>query len=365
MICILFATVAASMQLNAGGFEHLTPLRDAVKLSVSADRDVYFPRERIGLRIEAKNVSSHPVTGIFDISRSKRSFTLLHGSSTSNLVPILGLRDPERHWAAEVTTLEPGQTIVADVFVAVTEPFNRPQVGAAVLALPGTHVFQVRYADTTDPNGLLESAPLTVGVVQPTGMEADASSAFTTGLSYITQMERGRGFIGLSLQAEAESFINRFPQSRYTPPLRAHLASWLRYRDRIGETNEEEKGRLARVLVEDAVPPTISISVTPSVLWPPEKSMIPITVLVSASDGSGTVPVVRLVSIVCDDRCDPARDIAEASTGTDDREFKLRADRTGRLGGRTYTVTYEATDFAGNRATASAAVRVPHDQRKD
>jgi hypothetical protein len=33
------------------------------------------------------------------------------------------------------------------------------------------------------------------------------------------------------------------------------------------------------------------------------------------------------------------------------------------LDGRTYTIRYSAADAAGNRTTATATVRVPHDQR--
>jgi hypothetical protein len=55
-------------------------------------------------------------------------------------------------------------------------------------------------------------------------------------------------------------------------------------------------------------------------------------------------------------------DVQGASFGTDDREFLLRAERTGRGTGRIYTVTYEATDASGNLTDATAEVTVSHDQ---
>ena len=74
--------------------------------------------------------------------------------------------------------------------------------------------------------------------------------------------------------------------------------------------------------------------------------------------------LVRLVSIACDDSCDPALDVDGADLNTDDREFQLRAERTGPGNGRTYTITYSATDASGNAAQAVTTVVVPHDKGK-
>jgi hypothetical protein len=58
---------------------------------------------------------------------------------------------------------------------------------------------------------------------------------------------------------------------------------------------------------------------------------------------------------------DTTDDIQGADFGTDDREFQLRAERSGSGGGRTYTITYEAVDDCGVSTTATAEVFVPHD----
>jgi hypothetical protein len=52
-------------------------------------------------------------------------------------------------------------------------------------------------------------------------------------------------------------------------------------------------------------------------------------------------------------------DIQGASTGTDDRSFSLRAERSPHGNGRVYTATYRVSDCQGNTATASATVSVP------
>jgi hypothetical protein len=131
----------------------------------------------------------------------------------------------------------------------------------------------------------------------------------------------------------------------------------------------------------DVTPPAVAIAANPGILWPPNHNLEPITVLVSVTDDTDSSPTVTLVSITCADSeatgqgqgqqkgkgqsasqgCD-ATDIAEAAYGTDDREFRLRAEQVGY--GRTYTITYEATDAADNKATATTTVTVPHDERK-
>ncbi len=87
-------------------------------------------------------------------------------------------------------------------------------------------------------------------------------------------------------------------------------------------------------------------------------------VTVNVSDDADPNPAVKLVSITCNDACNPAGDIQGAPLGTDDREFDLRAERTGGVSGRIYTITYSATDASGNTSTATTAVVVPHDLGK-
>ncbi len=56
-------------------------------------------------------------------------------------------------------------------------------------------------------------------------------------------------------------------------------------------------------------------------------------------------------------------DIQGATLGTDDREFELRSERSGRGSGRVYTITYEAEDQSGKMTTNVVTVTVPHDRR--
>jgi len=118
------------------------------------------------------------------------------------------------------------------------------------------------------------------------------------------------------------------------------------------------------VTVEDTTPPTLSLSVSPDILWPPNHTLRNVHVSVTVSDVCDATPTVRLVSITSSEAdsgtgpLDKPNDIQGAAFGTDDRFFRLRAEHSPG-GSRTYTITYEATDDSGNSAPASVIVRVP------
>ncbi len=119
---------------------------------------------------------------------------------------------------------------------------------------------------------------------------------------------------------------------------------------------------------EDLRPPTLAVSLDPSILWPPGHQLIDVEASIAAGDDCGT-PAVVLESIVSSESDDApglndgatTGDIQGAELGTDDRSFALRAERNGQGAGRNYTVTYRARDGAGRSAAATAGIFVPHD----
>ncbi len=139
------------------------------------------------------------------------------------------------------------------------------------------------------------------------------------------------------------------------------LPVWREIAERFPGSEAAEQAR-SRI---DTTQPSLQVAASPASLWPPNHKLVPITVAVQVSDDTDASPSVRLVSITCDDGCDPALDVAGAVYGTDDREFDLRSERKGtNAAGRTYTITYSAEDAAGNKATAETKVTVAHDQGK-
>jgi hypothetical protein len=139
----------------------------------------------------------------------------------------------------------------------------------------------------------------------------------------------------------------------------------LKVTNRFGETDTDE----LIVQVTDSVAPHLSVSLSPTTLWPPNHRMVEVDAVLSAEDLCGP-PDVLLASVSSSEPDnavgtgdgDTVNDIQAADVGTPDFEFSLRAERSGSGDGRTYTVTYTAADSAGNESSAMAIVDVPHDQ---
>lgn len=118
--------------------------------------------------------------------------------------------------------------------------------------------------------------------------------------------------------------------------------------------------------VLDVTPPALSVTVTPSVLSPPNHQMIEITPTIQVRDDQDPDPKVDLVSITSNEG-DNVR--GDGNTSQDiyvdgDGRIFLRAERAGTGSARIYTLTWLARDASGNTSTASATVTVPHDRRK-
>lgn len=122
--------------------------------------------------------------------------------------------------------------------------------------------------------------------------------------------------------------------------------------------------------VFDTTPPTVTCSATPKTLWPPNHKLRVVTVAVVVTDSGSGPAGFKLVSATSSEPDnglgdgDTAGDIQGWTTGTADTSGMLRAERSGAGTGRVYTLTYEGADAAGNTATCSTTVTVPHDQGK-
>jgi hypothetical protein len=122
-------------------------------------------------------------------------------------------------------------------------------------------------------------------------------------------------------------------------------------------------------------PPSIaSVTATPSVIWPPNHKKVLVTVTVDATAVCGP-PVCKIVAITRDERSkgwgDAARERDDDNNNArrDARivgplTAEIRAERAGGSHGRTYTITVECTDTAGNATRKDTQVFVPHDRRK-
>ncbi len=115
------------------------------------------------------------------------------------------------------------------------------------------------------------------------------------------------------------------------------------------------------VTAEDTIAPEIrSLSVSPKVIWPPNKKMVNVIVDARVTDACDENPQWKIVSVKSDQ---PAGDSTDIKI-TGDHTVSLRAQRSGKdKDGRTYTIKVVATDEAGNKSDPkTVTVTVPHDQ---
>lgn len=114
----------------------------------------------------------------------------------------------------------------------------------------------------------------------------------------------------------------------------------------------------------DTTPPTVTVTASPSVLWPADHKMYPITVNVTAVDDHDPNPFVSLVGVTSNQG---QNELGDGNTSPDiliqNGQIFLRAERTGTSkDDRVYTITYSARDASGNVGFGRATVTVPHDQ---
>ena len=119
------------------------------------------------------------------------------------------------------------------------------------------------------------------------------------------------------------------------------------------------------VTVVDTTPPSIgTVTANPSVLWPPDHLMTPVTVTVGVSDLCDAAPACQIFAISSNE---PIKGLGDGDTAPDwvitgNLTVSLRAERSGTGSGRVYTIMVRCTDASGNSSTKSVAVTVPRDQ---
>ncbi|MFK7691364.1 discoidin domain-containing protein [Paenibacillus sp. HJGM_3] len=115
----------------------------------------------------------------------------------------------------------------------------------------------------------------------------------------------------------------------------------------------------------DRTVPEIQVKLDQYELWPANHKMVTVHASVYASDALSGIASWQLTSIASNepdngtDDGDTTDDIQNAAFGTPDTVFDLRAERSGQGNGRVYTITYTATDLAGNTKQATVEVKVP------
>lgn len=133
-------------------------------------------------------------------------------------------------------------------------------------------------------------------------------------------------------------------------------------KDKAGNTEE-----LKSVVVKlDKTAPEMQMNQNKNELWPANHKMVTVTAgtygVIDPISGIQSIVLKSITSNEPDDGLgdgDTSQDIQNADFDTPDYVFDLRAERSGNGGGRVYTITYVATDYAGNVKTVTLTVTVP------
>jgi hypothetical protein len=118
------------------------------------------------------------------------------------------------------------------------------------------------------------------------------------------------------------------------------------------------------VTVNDTEFPVVSQPTnSPSILWPPNHQMVPVTNNYTATDNCPGLNCVLTVS-----SSEPINGLGDGDTAPDwqvidAHHVLLRAERAGRGNGRLYTITTTCTDASGNVTTKTSTVFVPPNQK--
>lgn len=213
------------------------------------------------------------------------------------------------------------------------------------------------------------SAPTTLTLVSPNGSEKLSAGSLYE-ITWTSEGEIEYVNIEYSINNGAtwiEIISNTINDGSYfwTVPCSRSPDSLVRITQTGGEASDTSNGMFS---IEDTTPPAITLSVSPSILWPPNHKMVSVSSIVSASDNCDSGPPINLESITSNEAENNGEvgntmdDIQDAEFGTADYNFSLRAERSGAGNGRIYTIVYSATDASGNKATANDTVVVPHNK---
>jgi hypothetical protein len=143
-------------------------------------------------------------------------------------------------------------------------------------------------------------------------------------------------------------------------PLGDHVIDLVVDDGRGGQSTDQ-----VEISVRDSTPPaTVDAAAEPASLWPPNHKMVTVSVSTAATDTCDPTPVCAVQSVASNQ---VANGRGDGNTRTDTmvlgaETVKLRAERSGVRGDRTYTIEVQCTDAAGNAGSDQAIVVVRRDQ---
>ncbi|CAH1197089.1 hypothetical protein PAECIP111891_01058 [Paenibacillus allorhizoplanae] len=129
---------------------------------------------------------------------------------------------------------------------------------------------------------------------------------------------------------------------------------------KLGYRSKDQAGNVENLktieFYVDKTAPVLTVQLDKTSIWPANHKMVTIDATLDTGDATSGVESVVLTSITSNQPNSDSSDI-QVNFGTAATSFSLRAEKA-----RIYTITYTATDKAGNKTVTTATVTVPHDQ---
>jgi len=288
--------------------------------------------------VDATGVGALPPSSLFNTGSGKRSNQVLGGEVSSdsaaftgtNSVP-LGIRVDWTNHACALSgsvlgSLEDADTAV-DVNLAGTIVNEPPTASAAATA---------RTVECTSPDA--------------TDVTLDGSAS--------TDPENNIALFAWRRDSRTGADVGGDPVVHVTQPLGITQPYVLAVVDTAGQASADTTA----VTVLDSTAPTItSVSVSPATIWPPNHTMVPVTVTASATDTCGAA-TCTIASITSNESVNGQGDGSTAVDWqiTGPNTANVRAERSGGGSGRVYTLTVRCTDPSGNPSTGTTSVAVTH-----
>jgi probable HAF family extracellular repeat protein len=111
----------------------------------------------------------------------------------------------------------------------------------------------------------------------------------------------------------------------------------------------------------DKTPPVLTCAATPSMVWPPNGNMVPVSIAVTVRDALSGTTAFTLHSFSVDDPTASPQTVTGFAVGTPSTNGFVEALRRGTGEARVYAFTYTSIDAAGVTGSCTAQVVVPHD----
>jgi hypothetical protein len=134
----------------------------------------------------------------------------------------------------------------------------------------------------------------------------------------------------------------------------------------IDFAGNETTGKFVVAVADLTAPAITRLAASPNVLTTPNHQMVPVTIVVTASDAVDSTPSARILSVTSNE---PDNGLGDGDTAGDweitgDLTLNLRAERSGTGTGRIYSIVVEVRDDSGNTSMATVRVTVPKSGKK-